>query len=98
MGCAAEIHALGAQIDRYRRTGEAMIGGNLGPQVQPLRERQNELVRACLERMRRVKRNDPDALADAHRRLHERYRETRGDIVTGRALELIDAALRRDED
>lgn len=97
MGCAAELHALGAEIDRYRRKGEAMIGGNLGPEVQPLRERQNEIVQACLERMLRVDRDDPEALADAHRRLHERYRETRGDILTARALELVEAAQRRDE-
>jgi len=96
MSCAAQLQSLGEEIDVFRRKGEAAIGGQLGPEVQTLRDRQNEIVSRFLERTLQVKRDDREALEDAHRRLGEMYRDTRGDLVTGRALELVEAVVRRD--
>jgi hypothetical protein len=54
-------------------------------------------VRQFFERTLQVKRDDREALDDAYRRLGEMYRDARGDLVTGRALGLVEAVLRRDE-
>ena len=96
MSCAAQLQSLGEEIDVFRRKGEAAIGGQLGPEVQTLRDRQNEIVSQFLERTLQVKWDDREALEDAHRRLGEMYRDMRGDLVTGRALELVEAVVRRD--
>lgn len=92
MRCATRLQVLGDQIDAFRRRGEAAIGGQTGPEVDVLREQQNEILDAFLERTLQVK---ADALDDARRRFAEMYHDTRGDLVTGRALELVEAALRR---
>ena len=97
MLCATQLQSLGEEIDAFRRTGEAAFGGDTGPEVQILRDRQNEIVQEFFERTLQVKRDDREALDDAYRRLGEMYRDARGDLVTGRALGLVEAVLRRDE-
>jgi hypothetical protein len=97
MLCATQLQSLGDEIDLFRRRGEAAFGGETGPEVQTLRDRQNEIVRQFFERTLQVKRDDREALDDAYRRLGEMYRDARGDLVTGRALGLVEAVLRRDE-
>jgi hypothetical protein len=96
MSCAAQLQSLGEEIDAFRRKGEAALGGEPGPEVQTLRDRQNEIVTQYLERTLRVKRDDREALDGACRRLRDTYREAHGDLVTGRALELVESVLRQD--
>ncbi len=96
MACAAELQSLGAEIDRFRRKGGAALGGEPGPELEVLQERQNEFVRRFLERAHQATRDDRAALDEAHRRLREIYERDRHDLVTGRALELVEAALRRE--
>ncbi|HEX5949427.1 MAG TPA: hypothetical protein VFZ96_00335 [Actinomycetota bacterium] len=91
MGCAAEVHALGERIDAFRRRGGAAIGGEPGPEVPTLRDRQTELVERFLER---AAGGDQGTLDAARRRLRGMYAE-RHDLVTGRALTLVEAALDR---
>ena len=97
MRCAMRLQSLGDAIDAFRRKGEAAIGGDTGPEVETLRDEQNEIVRLFVERTLEVKQNDREALDGAHRRLGEMYHDTRGDLVTGRALELVEAVVRRDD-
>lgn len=91
MSCATELQELGERIDAFRRRGAAAIGGEPGPEVPALRDQQAELVQRFLER---AGERDPAALAAASLRLGERYAE-RHDLVTGRALSLVEAALDR---
>lgn len=95
VSCAEQLQSLGERIDGFRRKGGAALGGDLGPEVGILRERQDEIVRDYLERTRAVEHDDPDALVGARRRLEEMYADTR-DLVTGRALALVEAVLDRD--
>ena len=97
MLCASRLQSLGVEIDAFRRKGEAAIGGEPGPEVETLRGRQNEIIGGFLDRTLAVKRDDRSALDDAQRRLRELYHDTRGDLVAGRALALVEAALRRDD-
>lgn len=91
MRCAAELQGLGERIDAFRRRGAAAIGGDTGPEVPILRDQQTELVQRFLEG---AVARDPASLESARRRLREMYAE-RHDLVTGRALTLVEAALDR---
>jgi hypothetical protein len=96
LATATELQSLGGEIDAFRRKGGAALGGEPGPELEVLRNRQDEVIRGFLERALQVERGDPQALDDAHRRLGRTYADAH-DLVTGRALELVEAALRRGE-
>ncbi len=91
MRCAAEIHVLGERIDAFRRRGSAAIGSEPGPEVALLREQQTGVVERFLEH---AGGGDVARLHAARRRLRETYAE-RNDLVAGRALALVEAALDR---
>jgi hypothetical protein len=94
MATATQLQSLGEEIDTFCRKGGAALGGEPGPEVEVLRSQQDEAMRGFLERTRQVERDDPRTLEDAHRRLGDMYAGAH-DLVTGRALELVEAALRR---
>lgn len=91
MRCAAEIHVLGERIDAFRRRGAAAIGSEPGPEVPLLREQQAGLVERFLEH---AVGGEVARLHEARSRLRETYAE-RHDLVVGRALTLVEAALDR---
>lgn len=93
MTCATDLQELGERIDAFRRRGAAAIGGEPGPELPILRDRQTELLQRFLER---AAERDRAALVAARHRLDQRYAE-RHDLVTGRALTLVEAALDRAE-
>ena len=97
LACARQLQSLGEEIDSFRRRGAAAIGGDPGPEVDVLQDRQNEIVRGFFERNLEVKRDDLGVLDEAHRRLGEMYRDAHGNLVTGRALTLVEAVLRQEE-
>jgi len=97
IACATQLHAIGEEIDAFRRKGGAALGGEPGPEVDILRSWQDDVLRRFLARAREVSRGDRAALVDARRWLETSYREAHGDLVIGRALEAVEAALRDEE-
>lgn len=93
MTCATDLQDLGERIDAFRRRGAAAIGGEPGPELPALRDRQTDIVEGFLGR---AAERDRAALLTARHRLDEMYAE-RHDLVTGRALTLVEAALDRAE-
>jgi len=93
IACATQLQAIGEEIDAFRRRGGAALGGEPGPEVEVLRGWQDDVLRRFLARAREVSSGERQALVDARRWLDAGYHETHGDLVIGRALELVEAAL-----
>jgi len=97
IACATQLQAIGEEIDAFRRRGGAALGGEPGPEVDILRTWQDDVLRRFLAGARDVTKGDRAALVDARRWLETSYREAHGDLVIGRALEAVEAALRDEQ-